>query len=318
MAAITFISLESGDQDFFKEKLNSNNTLYFIEAGEPIPQDTEVLSLFVNVSVDAKLLDTLPNLQFIACRSTGFDNVDIEATNAKGIKVANVPAYGCTSVGEFTLLLILALTRKLKETLNETNAVNANRENERGTDFAGKTLGIIGTGTIGRCVARMAKGFEAKVIAFDVFPRPELAAEIGFEYVSLDELLANSDIVSIHAPSNKDTRHMINSDRLALMQSHAIFINTARGDLVDTHALVEALQNKRLRAAALDVVEQERTMNLPSSPLVDQFKILRSLPNVILTNHNAFNSEESVAVINGTTRDNILNFLSGKPENIVA
>lgn len=305
MATITFVSLELGDQTFFEQEL-TNHTLHFIEAGQQVPKDTEVLSVFVNFIVSEELISSLPELKLIACRSTGFDNIDVVAAKNHNVQIVNVPSYGGTAVAEFTFMLLLAITRKLKNTLQETASDNPQRQNERGIDLADKTLGVIGTGSIGTSVARIAKGFQMKVVAFDVYPQQEKATNIGFEYTTLEELLAASDIVTLHAPSTKDTYHLMNAERLALMRPNAIFINTARGDLVDTTALAEALQSKRLYGAALDVVEADSA---------EELEILNSHPNAIVTNHNAFNSREAVAKINSTTCNNILSFLSGKPEN---
>lgn len=307
MAIITIIGLESGEQDFFKDEL-SEHQLHFIMSDESIPPDTEVLSVSVSFTVDKALINSLPALKLIACRSTGFDNIDISTAKNRNIQVANVPSYGGTAVAEFTFLLLLAITRKLKNTLQETASIDPQRQNERGIDLAGKTLGVVGTGSIGTSVARIAKAFEMKVIAFDVYPRQENAAKIGFEYTTLEELLATADIVSLHAPSTKDTHHLINAERLALMQSNAILINTARGNLIDTTALAEALHNRHLYGAALDVVEESSAKELDT---------LRKHPNIIVTNHNAFNTQEAVAKINSTTYNNITSFLSGKPENTV-
>ncbi len=283
--------------------------------------DAEVISVFVTSTVTREIIEQLPKLKLIACRSTGFNNVDLVAAAEHGVTVANVPTYGEATVAEYTFTLLLSLMRKLPQSLGFLN-----REVQVGTlmgnDLHEKTIGVIGTGHIGQHVIKIAKGFEMRVVAFDPFAKDELAKEYGFEYLTLEELLKVSDVVTMHAPLTPENKHLINTERLALMKPTAMLINTARGELVDTEALADALGNKKLAGAALDVLEGEqlfdtheevallRSHMLPVSTGEQSLVLLalNKMPNVILTPHNAFNTEGAIGRINDATCQNIIRF----------
>ncbi|MCU0667004.1 MAG: 2,3-bisphosphoglycerate-dependent phosphoglycerate mutase [Patescibacteria group bacterium] len=266
-------------------------------------------------------MDKMPNLKLIACRSTGFNNVDFEATKDKGITVVNVPTYGENTVAEYAFTMLLALMRKLPDVLQAENEQFTPQE-LTGHDLQGKVFGVIGTGHIGQKALKIAKGFSMETIAFDSFAKAELAQEYGFSYVDLDELLSKSDIISLHVPYLPSTHHIINADNLKKMKNGAILINTARGELVDTKALIEELNNGHLGGAAIDVVEGESLLNhneeiailrsetLPEEVLSHsvEISVLKKMPNVIISPHNAFNTVEAINRINDTTATNIINF----------
>jgi len=292
--------------------------------------DTEVISVFVTSTVSREVIDRLPKLRLIACRSTGFNNIDLEAAAARGIAVVNVPTYGESTVAEYAFTLLLALTRKLPDSLGFLNR-DVPVSSLMGTDLHEKTLGIIGTGHIGQHVIKIAKGFEMRVVAFDPFPNDEVAKKLGFEYVPLEELLKIADVVTLHAPLTPDNKHLLNTDRLALMKPTAVVVNTARGELIDTEALANALENKQIAGAALDVLEGEQLFNvheevallrshtLPSSTGEQSVALmaLNKMPNVILTPHNAFNTEEAIGRINSVTCENIIRFWYSDVPNAV-
>lgn len=289
-----------------------------------------VVSVYSWSRVDAAVLEKLPGLRLIATRSTGTDHLDLAACRARSVVVCNVPEYGIRTVAEHTLALMLALSRKILYCDNRTRVCNFSREGLRGFDLEGKTLGLVGCGKIGSRVASIARAFAMQVVVYDVRRDAVLAQRFGFTYVdSLTELLRQSDIVSLHVPLTGETRHLINMETIAAIKPGALLINTARGDVVETKALLSALADGRLAGAGLDVLENERLIHeeaemlangAPSvqelSSLVHNHMLLNN-PRVIVTPHNAFNSEEAVRKIITTTVDNIASFLAGKPQNIV-
>jgi D-lactate dehydrogenase len=293
--------------------------------------DVTVLSCFINSKVGKKQFDQMPNLKLVTTRSTGFDHIDREEARKRNIAVANVPVYGDNTVAEHTFALILSLSRNLRKAYFKTREGSFSLEGLMGFDLKGKTLGVIGTGHIGLHVIRMAKGFEMNVVAFDVRQNLEMTRILGFEYVPLDELLQQSHIISLHVPYMNATHHLINQSNMNKIRPGAILINTARGGLVETAALVKALDQGILAGAGLDVLEGEDMLLeekrlLESSESKESWEkmqivlknhILLHRDNVIFTPHMAFYSKEAVMRILDTTLDNIRGFLSGKPENLV-
>jgi D-lactate dehydrogenase len=296
-----------------------------------INQEAEVISVFVTSTVTREIIEQLPKLKLIACRSTGFNNIDLIAAGEHGVTVVNVPTYGESTVAEYTFTLLLALMRKLPASLGFLNH-EVEASGLMGSDLHDKTLGVIGTGHIGQHVIKIAKGFEMRVVAFDPYAKEELAKELGFEYMSLEDLLKTSDIVTLHAPLTPENKHLITAERLALMKPNAVLVNTARGELVDIEALAEALDTNRLAGAALDVLEGEqlfdmheevallRSHKLPSATGEQSIALLalNKMPNVILTPHNAFNSEEAIGRINSISCENIIRFWYDDVPNKVA
>lgn len=292
--------------------------------------DTEVISVFVTSRVTREVIEALPKLRLIACRSTGFDNIDLEAAKERDITVVNVPTYGEATVAEYAFMLLLALTRKLPAVLKSEDE-QLSLQQLTGHDLQGLTFGVIGTGHIGLSALKIAAGFSMKTIAFDACERPELQEQYGFTYVPLDELLVRADVISLHVPLLPTTKHLINAESLAKMKPRAILINTARGELVDTKALVEALNEKQLGGAAIDVVEGEALLNIQEEALLlrsdklppetlrhsVEISILKKMPNVIISPHNAFNTEEAIDRINQTTANNIVDFWYGNTPNKV-
>lgn len=299
---------------------------------EHLPPDRSfaLVSVFVDSTVDGAVIDALPNLKFITTRSTGYDHIDLAAAGKRGIVVSSVPSYGENTVAEYTIGLILTLSHKIYEGARRVGEERSfNFEGLQGFDLRGKTLGVIGTGRIGRHVIKMAKGFDLRVIASDPFPNESLAKEFDFRYLSLEDLLKTSDIVTIHIPYSKETHHLINEKTIALMKSGAYLINTSRGGIVDTPALVVALKEGRLGGAGLDVLEEEGVIKdeldliISGHPEEHSLKtiladhVLMDLPNVVVTPHNAFNTKEALTRILDTTINNIVGFLEGKPINVV-
>ena len=291
----------------------------------------EAISVFIDSKVGEAELARFPALKLIATRSTGHDHIDPAAAHARGLKIANVPFYGENTVAEFAFALMLTLSRRILDAHERVARTGSfSQEGLRGFDLAGKTLGVVGVGHIGVHVIRIAKGFDMQVLAFDVRQDAALAETLGFAYAPLDEVLARSDIISIHVPYNKATHHLINRDNIGKIKKGACLINTARGGVVETEALVVALRNGTIAAAGLDVLEEEGelaeedvllTMAHPNEATLRTTlanHLLLKHPRVIVTPHIAFNTEEAVRRIAETSVENIKAFSSGAPTNIVA
>jgi D-lactate dehydrogenase len=314
--------LSGQDVNFYPERLTAETV--------NLALDAEIISVFVNSEVKKEVIDALPNLKCINTRSTGFDHVDVAYARAKGIAVCYVPSYGAHTVAEFAFGLILTLSRKIFDAhhqLREGN--NFDLSHLKGFDLFGKTIGVVGTGRIGQNVVKIAHGFGMNILAFDLFPKKELADEYGFKYVSLDELLAQSDVITIHVPYTKETYHLLNSENLPRIKKGAILINTARGEVVETEALLENLKSEQIAGAGLDVLEGERELkeelHLLTNPqshiehmrqLVEDH-VLIDMSNVIVTPHVAFYTQEAKNDILQTSADGITGFISGEPKNLV-
>jgi len=290
--------------------------------------DADIVSVFVHSALNRATIERLPNLKFIATRSTGFDHIDLEACRERGIQVSNVPSYGENTVAEHTFALILALSRNIHKAFVHTLAREIPFQELRGFDLAGKTLGVIGAGRIGLHAIKIAKGFGMQVVAFDVRQEPLLAEVLNFRYVALEELLRVSDIISLHCPYSPKTHHLINSENIRQVKRGALLINTARGGLIDPAALTQALDDGVLAGAALDVLEGEELLKderqiLAQSLAQDKLRTLllnHSLlnrDNVVITPHIAFNSREAVQRILETTLENLRAYLRGRPQNLV-
>lgn len=293
--------------------------------------DAQALCPFVESHIGEAELARFPALKLIATRSTGFDHIDLAAAKARGIVVVNVPFYGENTVAEFAFALLLALSRRIidaDERVRETGVFSPT--GLRGFDLAGKTIGVVGTGHIGAHLIRMAQGFGMKVIGFDAYPNADLSHVLNFSYVSLPELLAASDIITLHVPYNEQTHHLINRENIGMIKKGAYLINTARGAVVNTDAIVQALKDGVLAGAALDVLEEEGNLAEEAAflttkhPHEEEMKMLLenhyliSHPRVIVTPHLAFNTTEAVERILDTTILNIKNFALGKPTNVVS
>jgi D-lactate dehydrogenase len=264
----------------------------------------------------------------IVTRSTGFDHIDIEECKKRGVTVCNVPSYGENTVAEHTFALILSLSRNICKACIRRFEHDASIEGLEGFDLKGKTIGVIGTGQIGLHVIRIAKGFGMNVVAYDVRENRLLSEVLAFEYISLENLLAKSDVITLHVPYIKATHHLMNKDTFKLVKKGAILINTSRGAIVDTEALIEALDNKILAGAGLDVVEGEELIkeekqllheskNLEVLTSFVRDHILLDKDNVVFTPHIAFYSKEALERILETTVENIAAFVSGNPQNVV-
>lgn len=330
---IAFFEVEDWQEDYLKEKLADVELSFF---AEPLSLDNinsaescHIVSPFIYSQMNKDILQKLPDLKMIATRSTGFDHIDIQTAKVNKIAVCNVPFYGENTVAEHTFALILALSRKLIDSVQRARMGDFTLDGLCGFDLKDKTLGIVGLGHIGLHVARIAKGFEMKILAHDPKEDKKLAKKIGFEYSDLKNLLVKSDVITLHAPYNKETGHLINSENIGLIKKGSYLINTARGGLVETQSLLKALSDGILAGAGLDVLEEEFLIKEEAQllskelPKIYDLKtalqnhILLQQKNVIITPHNAFNSREALIRILDTTEENITGFIAGKPRNIV-
>ncbi|MGF7228425.1 MAG: NAD(P)-dependent oxidoreductase [Candidatus Saccharibacteria bacterium] len=332
MAMLTFYGIDETDRQRFTEMLAKTKHTYELFA-EPLSltnsnPDAEVISIFASNNVTRALIEHMPKLKLIATRSTGFDHIDLQAAEDHDISVVTVPRYGEQTVAEFTFALLLGLSRKLVSARQSALDGHIDIQELQGFDLFGKTFGIIGTGHIGQHVAEIARGFGMKIIAHDAYPNDAAAKEIGFGYVSLHELAAQSDIISLHTPSTPETHHLVDKAFLERVKSRCVLINTARGELVDTTALVQALGSHKLAGAALDVMERETLLHETAEAIQAELSVktaqaivdilaLKAMPNVILTPHVAFNTSEAVDRIRQTTVQNIIDFYDGATPNIV-
>jgi len=270
----------------------------------------EAVCVFVNDRLDAAVLERLQQLgvRLVLLRCAGFNNVDLKAAQQLGLTVARVPEYSPHAVAEHTLALLLTLVRKTHRAAARVREGNFELDGLLGFDLHGKTVGVVGTGRIGRCVLRIFQGLGCEVLAHDPFPHPEVTAP----YVPLDELLARSRVLLLQCPLNADTHHLINAERLARMPRGAILVNTSRGAVIDTQAVIRALKSGRLGGLAIDVYEEEADLFFAdhSGDILtdDVFARLLTFPNVLVSAHQAFFTEEALAGIATTTLANLQAF----------
>ncbi|MDR2306092.1 MAG: 2-hydroxyacid dehydrogenase [Paucimonas sp.] len=282
----------------------------------------EVVCAFINDELDATVLERLAagGTRLIALRSAGYNHVDLAAAQRLGLAVTRVPAYSPHAVAEHAVALILALNRRLHRAYNRTREGDFTLHGLTGFDLHGKTVGVVGTGQIGMAFARIMAGFGCRLLAYDPCPNPELIA-LGARYLELPDLLREARIVSLHCPLTEYTRHLVNATSLAQMQPGAMLINTGRGALVDTPALIDALKSGQLGYLGLDVYEEEAQLffeDRSDQPLQDDVLArLLTFPNVIVTAHQAFLTREALDAIAATTLDNISRWAAGNPQNLV-
>ncbi len=295
---------------FFEARLTSATSA--LAAGFP------VVCPFVNDRLDEPTLRALfaGGTRLIALRSAGFNNVDLTAAAALGLRVVRVPEYSPHAVAEHAFAMLLALVRKLPRAVARVRESNFSLEGLVGWDLHGKTMGLLGTGRIGHAAARIARGFGMRVIAFDIRPDETLAAEIGMQYVELPELYRESHVLSLHVPLNPATYHQIDAAALAQMRAAVVIINTGRGALIDSRALIDALKSGQVGGACLDVYEEEEGIffrDLSDRVLLDDVLArLIGFPNVLITSHQAFLTREALGNIAATTLESVRAFEHGE------
>lgn len=322
---VAWFDTEKWERDYLEETGHDFDITFFEQSltleNKEKAEGYDAVAVFVSSQLNEEVINSL-DVDIIACRSTGFDHVDLETASENNITVCNVPEYGGTTVAEHCFGLILSLSRKIYYGIRKVDNGDFSHEGLRGFDLKGKKLGVIGTGTIGQNVIRIANGFDMEVVAYDPYPDNEAAEELGYKYVDLDELVRDSDIISTNCPLTESTHHLLSEDQFEKMDG-TIIINTARGEIIETQALINALENGNVEAAGLDVLEEE-------CYLEDDIEVLGDLPDncdpetiledhllmerddVLVTPHNAFNSIEALHRIEDTTLRNLEN-----QENIV-
>lgn len=306
---------------FLNDALNAENAGRYADA--------DIVSAFIYSDLSRRVLEQFERLRFIATRSTGFDHIDADYCREHGIVVSNVPIYGETTVAEHVFGLLLAISHNLVNAVDRTRRGDFSLQGLQGFDLRGKILGVVGTGSIGLCVIQIANGFGMEVVAFDVRHNDEAVRELGFRYVEMDELLAVSDVITLHVPFTPKTYHLISDDAFAKMKDGVVLINTSRGRLMDNQALVRAIGDRKVAAVGLDVLAEEPTIREEAELLRTVFReehdlqtiladhILLRLRNVIITPHSAFYTREAVQRILKTSVENIIGFVEGRAQNIV-
>lgn len=318
---VAVFSSKPYDQKSFNAVVPNELELTFFEArlteqSVNLASGFDAICAFVNDDLTPQVLKQLDamSIKGIALRCAGFNNLDMASYQSLPIRAARVPAYSPEAVAEHAIAMMMTLNRKLHKAYNRTKEDNFSLDGLLGFNIHAKTVGLIGTGKIGLATARILKGFGAKVIAYDPIPS-ELNSEIGFDYVELDQLLEESDIISLHCPLNQSTHHIIDSKAVAKMKPGVMLINTSRGGLVDTNVMISALKSGQIGHLALDVYEQESELFFEdhSSQVIqdDVFQRLLTFPNVLITGHQGFFTEEALEQIAKTTMHNLQCFVSG-------
>ena len=318
---IAFFSTQPYDKEYF-ERYNKNHEIIFFEAQlnertVNLANNCNAICAFVNDQLNAAVIKTLANsgIKIIAQRCAGFNNVDLAAAKENKITVVRVPAYSPHAVAEHALALIMTLNRKTHKAYNRVREGNFSLDRLTGFDLFGKTVGIIGTGKIGQCFALIMQGLGCKVLAFDIIVNKELEAS-GVKYLSLNDVLEQSDILSLHCPLTEKTKHLVNAETLGLMKNGAMLINTSRGALINTKAAITSLKKGKLGYLGIDVYEQEEKLFFHdlSENIIEDDVIMRllSFPNVLITSHQGFLTEEALTQIALVTLQNMSDFEQGK------
>ncbi|HYF04642.1 MAG TPA: NAD(P)-dependent oxidoreductase [Patescibacteria group bacterium] len=323
---IAVYEISGFQEEYLKTKLQGLDVEYHAgKFAEAEHSEAEIVSTFTQSHIGPESLAVLPNLKYVATRTTGFDHINVTGLAEKNVLVSNVPTYGENTVAEYAFALIIELSRKMYPTLKRVREQKQySYEGLVGFDLKGKTLGVIGTGHIGAFAIKIAKGYSMEVLGYQPQPNEALAQEFGFTNVSLEELLKRSDIVTLHVPYMPATHHLMGAEQFALMKDKSIFINTARGGLVDTQSLLGALKSGKLTGAGLDVLENEPALkaaladsSAPKDEVTAANLELMAMANVLITPHNAFQTTEAIERILDTTADNIKAYIAGIPQNIL-
>ncbi|OIO55164.1 hypothetical protein AUJ46_01805 [Candidatus Peregrinibacteria bacterium CG1_02_54_53] len=313
MAAITFLEVDPEDAVLVKSIFSDALILKEPLAGEGVMEqcaDAEILSCFIYSKITNDTLAQLPKLKLLITRSVGFDHIDLEACKARKIVVCHVPDYGSHVIAEHVFALLLSTMRHITEGEKRVEGGTFDYHGLKGMTLRGKTIGIVGTGKIGRRVAQAAHGFGMRIIAFDRCRTLELSDLLGLEYVSLEELLKQSDIITLHLPAIPEAEHMINDAAIARMKQGVILVNTARGSLIDSKALLRGLKGGKIRYALLDVLEHEKNF-AENKELIDH-------PNVVTTPHIGFYADDSVTSIFTDCFETIRQWQFGQvPEHVI-
>jgi D-lactate dehydrogenase len=324
MSTIAVFDAKPYDVAYLKAACAGRHTLVFHEfrllpETASLAKGAEVVCLFVNDRADRACLGVLraAGVRHLALRCAGFNNVDLSAARELGLSVSRVPAYSPHAVAEHAIALLLTLNRKIHRAHNRVRELNFSLNGLVGFDLHGKTAGILGTGKIGRITAEILRGFGVQVLAYDPYRDDAWAAAKGVRYASMEEIFPQADILSLHTPLTPETHHLVNARSLALMKPGVVLINTSRGKLIDTAALIQALKSQHLGGVALDVYEEEAGIfyeDLSGQILADdELSRLLTFPNVLITSHQAFLTREALTQIAQVTLDNAARIAEGRP-----
>ena len=320
---IIFFDIKEYDKEFFKKYgVNFNFEMTFLkvklsEETANLTKGYDVVCGFTSDDINKKTIDIMANngIKLLAMRCAGFNNVSLKDIHNR-FKVVRVPAYSPHAIAEYTVGLLMSVNRKIHKAYARTREGNFSINGLVGFDLYKKTAGIIGTGKIGQILIKILKGFDMNVVAYDLFPNQKVADELGFEYVSLDELYTKSDVISLNCPLTNETKYMINRNSMKKMKDGVIIVNTGRGALIDSVDLVEALKDKKVGAVALDVYEEEEDYFFEdkSTQVIEDDILgrLLSFYNVLITSHQAYFTHEALEAITLTTLNNIQDFIDGK------
>lgn len=327
---VTFFSAKPYDKDFFgrlNETFGFDFIFYETHLGPHIVnavEESDAVCAFVNDKLTAEVLDILANrgVKYIAMRCAGFNNIDLDAARQYGLRVCRVPTYSPEAVAEHALAMMLTLNRKTHKAYNRVREQNFSLSGLMGFNLRGKVIGIVGTGNIGKAFARIMRGFGCELLAYDLYEDDALK-NVGVKYVPLSQLFNLADVISLHCPLTPDTNHLINRETLKLMKPGVMIINTSRGGLIDTAAVLEGLRSKHIGYLGIDVYEQEEKLffrDLSQTILDDDaIQLLMSFPNVLVTGHQAFFTAEALEEIASTTLTNLSRLSQGlEPENPAA
>ncbi|MCC6934244.1 MAG: hydroxyacid dehydrogenase [Candidatus Yanofskybacteria bacterium] len=325
---IVFFEIMPGEREHLESSIPAGHAVAFSE--EKLTErsaaqfaDADIISVFVNSQITRSIIDGLPNLKLITTRSMGYDHIDIAYAKEKGIRVSNVTTYAAHPVAEFAFALLLAVARNIYPAYDQLReGTSYDIRKLQGVTLSGKTIGVLGTGRIGKTVCGIARGFGMNVLAFDIHPDEQLAATTPLTYAPLDDVLAKADVLSVHMPYTPETHHIINAEAFGRMKKGVILINTARGELIDTHALVAAITSGTVAGAGLDVLEGERALKEETEALTARlpdvdYRLLAANhflidhPTVLITPHIAFSTDEAMLEISRVTAQSISNFIAG-------
>lgn len=331
---IAFFEVNDTDKRELSQKFKGRNVKFYKEilSSQNVSKakTAQIISIFIYSKINKDILSKLPNLKLIATRSTGYDHIDLKECKKRGIKVCNVPAYGANTVAEHAFALILDLSRNVRKAYLRAMGDDFDIQGLKGFDLKGKTMGVVGVGNIGKNSIKIANGFGMNVIASDPHHNKALARKLKFKYASFKDLLKKSDIVTLHVPLIPSTKHLMNKKTIAFMKPNALLINTSRGGVVDTNALLHALEKNKLGGAGLDVIEGEKEIKEELELLRDEGEHVKKLKDimesldllrndkVVFTPHIAFYSTGALGRLLDTSIDNIKSFIKGKPKCLVS
>ncbi len=323
---IVFFEIEKEEKREIKRSVKGHNLKFtegcLTEKNAHLFKKADILVIFIHSIINKKIVDQLPNVKYIATRSRGYSHIDVSECKKRNIQLSNVPLYG-NSVAEFTIGLIFALLRNIHKGISKTKKNNFDLEGLEGTNLQGKTIGVIGPGNIGQHVIKYGKAFEMNVLVYGRTKNKKIEKKYNCKYVSLNDLLKKSDIITLHVPLTKKTRHLIDLKNIKKIKRGSYLINTSRGDIIDTTALLYALDKGILKGAALDVLEGEentkeekhlrkRTLKRSELKVLKENNELLKKRNVIVTPHIAFYTKESLQRITDTTIENVSSFIKGR------